>query len=221
MIKCNHLIKEYGNGEKFYALSDVSLEIEKGEFVAITGKSGSGKTTVMNMIGLIDNPTSGSVIIEDKDTSKLNGKEQANLRNQKLGYIFQSFYLEPSYSVYKNVEMPLLVAGVSEKERRERIEAVLEKVDLKSKIKESAKNLSGGEKQRVCIARALINEPEIILADEPCGNLDSENTHVIMGILTQLNQEGKTIVLITHSKEEAEWARRIINMKDGKIIEKM
>ena len=183
------------------------------------GKSGSGKSTLLNCLGLIDTPNEGTIIIDGEKVSALSQKEKADIRCKKIGYIFQNFFLEEHYSVERNVELPLIITGLHKKERKKRITNCLECVGMTHKRKQLAKNLSGGEKQRVCIARALSNQPEILLADEPCGNLDSENTNNIMKILTQLHQEGKTIVLVTHSLEEAEYADRKILMKDGMNIE--
>jgi len=219
MLRCKNIIKEYKTDTSFFALTDVSLDINKGEFVSIVGKSGSGKSTLMNIIGLIDTPTSGFVVIDGVKTQNISSSEKAKLRNQKIGYVFQSFHLEPTYSVYKNIEIPLLVAGKSKSERRDRVFECLEKVDMLNKYKNLASNLSGGEKQRVSIARSLVNNPEIILADEPCGNLDSENSKNVMNILLKLKEENKTIVLITHSDDDAKIADRIIKMKDGKLID--
>lgn len=219
MIKCRNLVKKFCSGMEFFAVNDIEIEIKKGEFVAVTGKSGSGKSTLMNMIGLIEHPTSGDIFIDGENIKNMTDKQLAVLRNKKIGYIFQAFHLEHLYPVFRNVEMPLLISDVPSKQRRKRVEECLEKVGLSGKINELAGNLSGGEKQRVCIARALANDPEIILADEPCGNLDSENTENIMNILKELNKNGKTVVLITHNMDEARMADRIIYMKDGKIGE--
>lgn len=216
MIICNNVCKEFTSGKSFYAVNNVLLRIKKGEFVAVIGKSGSGKSTLMNMIGLIEQPTSGDIHIDGVSVNKMKPSELAHLRNKKIGYIFQSFYLEYAYPVYRNVEMPLLISNVEKKLRRQRVEHCLDMVGLLEKVNATAGDLSGGEKQRVCIARAIANNPDIILADEPCGNLDSENTENIMNILSELNKQGKTILLITHSMDEADKAERKIIMKDGK-----
>lgn len=216
MIECYDIIKQYGKECK--ALDGVCQDIKEGEFIAIVGESGSGKSTFLNIIGLIDTKDSGAIIFDGINYDDLSMKEMAHFRNQRLGYIFQNFYLEPEYTVYKNVEIPLLIAGYSKKQRKAIVEHTLEKVQMKHKINQLAKNLSGGEKQRVCIARALVNEPDVILADEPCGNLDSKNTQNILQILKQLNEEGKTIIMVTHSKEDAAIANRCITFKDGKIM---
>ena len=219
MIKCSNLVKKFRSGSEFYAVNDINIEIKKGEFVAVTGKSGSGKSTLMNMIGLIERQTSGEIFIDGEDTRNMTDKQLAALRNKKIGYIFQAFHLEYLYSVFHNVEMPLLISDVPSRLRKNRVKECLLAVGLEGKADELTGNLSGGEKQRVCIARALANDPEIILADEPCGNLDSENTENIMNILKELNKKGKTIVLITHNMDEARMADRIIFMKDGKLGE--
>lgn len=216
MIKCEKVSKCFSNHTK--AVQEVSFQVKDGEFVALVGKSGSGKSTLLNMIGLTEPPTEGHVFLDDVDIWRATEKEQAYMRNQKLGYIFQSFFLENAYTVYKNVEIPLLIANVPAKQRRERILTCLDKVGLLHKEKELARNLSGGEQQRVSIARALVNNPDILLADEPCGNLDSENTTNIMLILSQLHKEGKTILLVTHSGEEADYAERKIMLKDGRVV---
>ena len=219
MIECKDLTKKYKTGEReFYALKSVSCTIRKGEYVVVFGKSGSGKSTLMNMIGLTDVPTSGEIRVFGKEISELSEGKKAYLRNQKIGYVFQNFYLEPSYTVYMNIEVPLLIAGVSRKERRNRIEKALEEVGMTDRIHNRASELSGGERQRVSIARALINDPELILADEPCGNLDSGNTEIVMSIFDQLHKAGKTVVLITHSEDEADHAERMIHLKDGQVI---
>lgn len=217
MIECYDIIKQYG--EECKALDGVCQDIKKGEFVAIIGESGSGKSTFLNIIGLIDTKDSGAIIFDGINYDDLSMKEMAHFRNQRLGYIFQNFYLEAEYTVYKNVEIPLLIAGYSKNQRKVIVEQTLEKVQMKHKINQLAKNLSGGEKQRVCIARALVNDPDVILADEPCGNLDSKNTRNILQILKKLNEEGKTIIMVTHSKEDATIANRCITFKDGKIVD--
>lgn len=218
MIKCVNVSKEYFAGKSFFAVKNVTFEIKDGEFVALVGKSGSGKSTLLNMIGLIDSSTSGLIEVAGTDVGKMNSNEKAMFRNQNIGYIFQSFYLEPSYTVYKNVEIPLLLFNMETKERKQRIEECLEQVGMLHKIDATVCDLSGGEKQRVCIARAIANYPDLILADEPCGNLDSENTENIMQLLTQFHKKGTTIVLVTHSDEEAQMADRIIRLKDGEVV---
>lgn len=218
-ITCTKLQKEYRTGQQVQiALKNVNIQIEHGEYIAVTGKSGSGKSTLMNQLGLIDRPTSGSICMDNKELLDYSEKKLSEIRNRLIGYIFQSFYLEPSYTVYKNVEMPLLIAGVAHSKRRALVEEAVGAVGMTGKYKQRAETLSGGEKQRICIARALVNNPELILADEPCGNLDSENSAAVMDILDRLHEQGKTIVLITHNEDDAKRAKRHIIMKDGEIV---
>ncbi len=219
MISVRGLKKEYKTGEaSLFALGGVSLDIKEGEFVAITGKSGSGKSTLLNMIGTLDRPTEGTVLVDGKDLSAFSGKQVAEYRNKTVGFVFQSFYLEPSYTVYDNVELPLILSGSPSKNNRERVEAALEAVGLISKIKEKARNLSGGEQQRVAIARAIVNDPSYLLADEPCGNLDTANSENIMHILSTLHAAGKTVIIVTHDPEDARKAERIVTMSDGLVV---
>lgn len=202
----------------YRALDGVSLDIAEGEFVAITGKSGSGKSTLLNVIGTLDSLTSGQVKIDDYDISALSGKKLANFRNKMIGFIFQNFYLEPGYSVFHNVEMPLVLAvRTDSKKNKPLVEAALHEVGLLEKINSKARNLSGGEQQRVAIARAIINDPKYIFADEPCGNLDTANSSRIMNILIRLNSLGKTVVMVTHDESDALKAKRIITLSDGRI----
>ena len=202
----------------FYALKETNLKIEDGEFVAIIGESGSGKSTLLNIIGQIDVPSSGEIIINGENTVDLDDNEVAKLRNSTFGFVFQSFYLEPTYTVYSNVEIPLVLKGMKRKERKQRIEEVLNSVDMQDKEKNKASNLSGGEMQRVAIARAIAANPPIILADEPCGNLDTNNGEIVMQLLKQLNDEGQTVIMVTHNPEHAKWAKRIIKLSDGEIV---
>ena len=215
-----NLYKEYKMGDSVSCvLNDVSLQVNEGEYLAICGASGSGKSTLLNILGLIDLPTKGKVFWEGRDVSDYPDNRRTCLRNQKIGYVFQSFYLEPHYTSYQNVEMPLIIAGIPKKERKERIEKALETVGLSDRMKNKAGTLSGGEQQRVCIARALVNQPSVILADEPCGNLDSDNTESVLELFDRLHEEGKTIIMVTHSREDALRAERIISMRDGKIVQ--
>ena len=219
MITIDNVSKKYKTGDgEFYALSDVSLTIDDGEFVAIVGKSGSGKSTLLNLIGTLDTVTDGSITVDGQDVTKLDNKSVALFRNQKLGFIFQSFYLEPEYTVYENVELPLIIAGRLGKANAERVNEVLNLVNLADKCKNKAKNLSGGESQRVAIARAIVNNPDVILADEPCGNLDTANSQNIMEIFKTLHAQGKTVIMVTHDSEEAQVASRIVTISDGKIV---
>ena len=217
MLKLIDVKKEYQTpGGCFYALDGVSLYVEEGEFVAIVGKSGSGKSTLLNMIGTLDSVTSGSILLDGQDIATMNGRQLAEIRNQSIGFVFQRFNLEPEYTVYQNIELPLVISGSTKNEQR--VQAVLEQLDLVSKAKLKTKLLSGGEQQRVAIARAIINDPKIILADEPCGNLDTTNSNIVMSILQALNQQGKTIILVTHDQEDAMKAQRIVTLSNGRII---
>lgn len=218
MVNCMNVTKEYFAGNTFLAVNNVSFKVDAGEFVALVGKSGSGKSTLLNMIGLIDVATSGLIEIDGIDVSSISSNQKALFRNNKIGYIFQSFYLEPSYTVYKNIEIPLLVSNMEARKRKQRIEECLEQVNMLHKIYANTSELSGGEKQRICIARAMANRPKLILADEPCGNLDSENTENIMRLLLNLHKLGTTIIMVTHSDEDAKRADRIIRLKDGEIV---
>ena len=218
MISIKGLTKKYVTGKtEFYALDGIDLEISDGEFVAITGKSGSGKSTLLNILGTLDVPTDGSITVDGVDPSKLNSKAIAAYRNKTVGFVFQSFYLEPSYTVYDNVELPLILAGKTG-DNGDKVGAALEMVGLSSKSGEKARTLSGGEQQRVAIARAIVNDPAYILADEPCGNLDTANSNNVMDILCNLHRSGKTIIMVTHDAEDAARAHRIVTMSDGKIV---
>lgn len=217
MLKLIDVKKEYQTpGGCFFALDGVSLCVEEGEFVAIVGKSGSGKSTLLNMIGTLDSVTSGSILLDGQDIATMKGKQLAEVRNQSIGFVFQRFNLEPEYTVYQNVELPLVISGSTKNEQK--VQAVLEQLDLTSKAKLKTKLLSGGEQQRVAIARAIINDPKLILADEPCGNLDTTNSNIVMSILQALNQQGKTIILVTHDQEDARKAQRIVTLSNGRII---
>ena len=217
MLKLLDVKKEYQTpGGSFSALDGVSLCVKDGEFVAIVGKSGSGKSTLLNMIGTLDSVTSGSILLDDQNIANMNGKQLAEFRNQSIGFVFQRFNLEPEYTVYQNVELPLVISGSTKNEQK--VQAALEQLDLTSKAKMKTKLLSGGEQQRVAIARAIINDPKLILADEPCGNLDTTNSNIVMSILQALNQQGKTIILVTHDQEDARKAQRIVTLSNGRII---
>lgn len=217
MLKLLDVKKEYKTpGGCFSALDGVSLCVEDGEFVAIVGKSGSGKSTLLNVIGTLDSVTSGSILLDGQNIADMNGRQLAEFRNQSIGFVFQRFNLEPEYTVFQNVELPLVISGSTK--NAQRVQAVLEQLDLSSKAKLKTKLLSGGEQQRVAIARAIINDPKLILADEPCGNLDTENGNTVMSILQALNQQGKTIILVTHDQEDARKAQRIVTLSNGRII---
>lgn len=206
------------DGTSFPALSDVSLTIKKGEFAAIMGPSGSGKSTLMHIIGCLDHPTGGSVAIEDHEVSKATEKELAEIRNSHIGFVFQQFNLLRRTSAITNVELPLVYAHLSQKERTQRAQEFLTEVGLKDKMQNLPSQLSGGQQQRVAIARALVNKPDIILADEPTGNLDSKSGAEILQLFEALHKKGGTIVLVTHDEHVAEHAKRIIRIVDGKII---
>lgn len=218
MIVMEEIHKIYLMGEvKVPALRGVSLEVKAGEFVAIMGPSGSGKSTLMNIIGCLDVPTSGRYWLEGVEVSGLNDNQLAEIRNRKIGFVFQTFNLIPRENVIHNVELPMIYSDVPERERAERAREVLEAVGLAHRAKHRPAELSGGERQRVAIARALVNNPSIILADEPTGNLDSRTGREIMGIFRRLNENGITIVLVTHEREIASYAHRIIHLRDGVI----
>ncbi len=220
LIQVVDLHKTYRTGEiKTLAIRGVSFEIERGEFVAIMGPSGSGKSTLMQMLGLLDQPTSGRYLLTGRDVGKLSDDDMANLRNVNIGFIFQSFNLLSKTTVYENVELPLLYdhRKKNTKENKEKILKALRAVGLEHRIDYFSNQLSGGEKQRVAIARALVNDPDLIFADEPTGNLDSKSGTQIMKILQELNNDGKTIILVTHETQTANHAKRIIYVVDGKI----
>ncbi|WP_346938646.1 ABC transporter ATP-binding protein [Clostridium sp.] len=218
MINIKNISKIYNIGsEKLTVLDDVSLNIEKGEFVAIVGASGSGKSTLMNMIGGLDRPSRGEVIIEGEDISKFKDKKMSKFRNEKIGFVFQSFNLDTTLTALENVMMPLMIAGVSDKEMKGKAKSVLEALGIGDRMKHKPTELSGGQRQRVSIARALVNDPKIILADEPTGNLDSKSGAAAMDMLTNFKKKGYTIVMVTHNMEEARYADRVIKIKDGKV----
>ena len=220
MIEVRNLVKTYRSGEtELRALDGVSFSIDRGEFVAIMGPSGSGKSTTMNMLGCLDSPTEGVYILDGKDVSKLSSDELAYVRNVSLGFIFQGFNLLPRLNALDNVALPLVYADVGIKERTERAAKALEKVGLGSRSRHRPNQLSGGQQQRVAIARALVGEAAVILADEPTGNLDTKTSDEIMGILADLNDEGKTVVLVTHEPDIAEYASRVLRFKDGSLTE--
>lgn len=219
MIKIENLDKYYINGTmSLHALKNINFNIEKGEFVAIIGSSGSGKSTMMNILGVLDNDAKGTYILDGIDVSKTPDKDLSKIRNEKIGFVFQAFNLLPKLTAQGNVELPLLYAGVSHHERAERAMKVLEMVGLGDRGHHKPNELSGGQKQRVAIARALVNNPAILLADEPTGNLDSTSEQEIMKIFQDLNDQGKTVIIVTHEPEVAKKCKRIIQFKDGQII---
>lgn len=220
MMKLSEIRKVYGIGAlQVPVLHGIDLSVEDGEFIAIMGPSGSGKSTLMNIIGFLDYPTAGTFELNGENISSAKEKQLALLRNKHIGFVFQQFFLLPRLNALKNVEAPLIYAGVPKRERTERAIQMLEKVGLGDRMRHLPNQLSGGQKQRVAIARALVNNPTLILADEPTGALDSKTSAQIMELLVQLNQEGKTVIIVTHEEEIADYTDRIINLKDGKIID--
>lgn len=204
-----------------HALSNVNLILNKNELTIIEGPSGSGKTTLLNIIGGLLKPSSGKILVNNKNIIEMNDNEKAYYRNKVIGFVFQSFYLEPNFTVYDNVEVPLIIAGIPKNERRKMILSTLDSVGLLDKEKMIASKLSGGEKQRVSIARAIVNNPEIILADEPTGNLDSKNGDMIMSLLKRISKEDKIVIVITHNDEQAiKYGDKIYRLNDGEINEK-
>ncbi len=219
MIKIINLTKIFRTESvQTTALNEVSLEISQGEFVAIMGPSGCGKSTLLNMIGLLDNPTSGELWFMDQEVSRYSENDRIDLRNGNLGFVFQSFNLIDELTVFENVELPLLYAGVSTRERVKRVNEALERMQIAHRTEHYPQQLSGGQQQRVAIARAIVTNPRIILADEPTGNLDSTNGNEVMNLLKELNHDGATVVMVTHSEENAREAERIIRMMDGYIL---
>jgi len=218
MLEIKKITKIYKMGEVLVnALRGVSFHIDKGQFVAIMGPSGSGKSTLMHIIGCLDHPTEGSFIMDGEDISKVNDNKLAEIRNKKIGFVFQQFNLLNRVNILNNIEVPLIYAGVNSKKRKNLAKQVLENVGLSNRLKHRPNEISGGEKQRAAIARALVNNPLIILADEPTGNLDSKNGEEIMKIFNKLHQEGHTIIVVTHELEVAKYAQRIIHLHDGLI----
>ena len=219
MIKTEHLQKIFKTEEvATYALNDVSLEVKKGEFVAIMGPSGCGKSTLLNILGLLDNPTAGTYLLNGTDVSHLKERERTRLRKGVIGFVFQSFNLIDELNVYENIELPLLYMKVPARERRERVEAAMKRMDILHRRKHVPAQLSGGQQQRVAIARAVVAGPQLILADEPTGNLDSKNGREVMELLSELHRDGTTIVMVTHSQHDAGYAGRIINLFDGQVV---
>lgn len=216
LLKTINVVKEYDLGDvKIQALRGVSVEVNKGEFLAIVGKSGSGKSTLMHIMGLLDTPTSGEVILNDVNVTKYKEKDLARIRNKEIGFVFQSFNLLPRTSAIDNVILPLKYSDVPRNEWRKKAEEMLHLVDLGNRMNNKSNELSGGQKQRVAIARALVNEPSIIFADEPTGNLDTKTGQEITELFTRLNEQGKTIILVTHDEDLAKIAKRQIIIKDG------
>lgn len=218
LIQLSNVVKSYSNGDQeLNVIKGIDLTVYEGEFVAIMGPSGSGKSTLMNIIGLLDKPTSGDYSLNGTQVEELKEKQLAKVRNQEIGFVFQQFFLLSKLSALQNVELPLVYAGVNSSKRRQLAKQFLEKVELSERMKHLPSELSGGQKQRVAIARALVNNPSIILADEPTGALDTKTSDQIMQLLTELNREGKTIVMVTHEPEIADFATRKIVIRDGEI----
>lgn len=219
MVKIDHLVKAFRTEEvETRALNDVSFEVKEGEFVAIMGPSGCGKSTLLNILGLLDSPTSGSYTLAGREVGNLRENDRTAIRKGTIGFVFQSFNLIDELTVYENIELPLLYLGMGASERKKRVDAILKRMDIAHRASHFPQQLSGGQQQRVAIARAVVAEPKIILADEPTGNLDSKNGLEVMAVLSELNKEGTTIMMVTHSKRDATYAHRIINLFDGQIV---
>ncbi|WP_159884974.1 ABC transporter ATP-binding protein [Paenibacillus puerhi] len=220
MIELEGIYKVYRNGAlEVQALKPTNLLVEKGDYVAIIGPSGSGKSTLMNILGCLDIPSGGTYMLDNEEVHSLTEKELAKVRNKKIGFVFQNFNLLPRQSVQQNVELPMVYGGLPSSVRAQRAQSLLEKVGLGARVHHRPSELSGGQKQRVAIARALTMNPSILLADEPTGNLDQKSSHEIMDLFTQLNEEGSTVIVITHEMDIAEHAKRILRFGDGEIIE--
>ncbi len=219
MIKTDKLSKIFRTDEvETTALNEVSFEVKQGEFVAIMGPSGCGKSTLLNILGLLDNPSGGSYSFNEKEVADLNERQRAKLRKKNIGFVFQSFNLIDELNVQENVELPLIYLGMPASQRKKRVEEVLEKMQIIHRRKHFPMQLSGGQQQRVAVARAVVANPHLILADEPTGNLDSANGEEVMNLLEALNNEGTTIIIVTHSQRDAEYAQRIVRLFDGQII---
>ncbi len=219
MIKTVNLQKIFRTEEvQTLALNDVSIEVNEGEFVAIMGPSGCGKSTLLNILGLLDNPTAGEYYLNGTEVSKFTESQRTSLRKGVIGFVFQSFNLIDELNVYENIELPLLYMGVPQAERKRRVEQAMERMGIMHRAKHFPQQLSGGQQQRVAIARAVVAGPKLILADEPTGNLDSKNGKEVMDLLKELNREGTTIVMVTHSRHDAGFADRIINLFDGQVV---
>ncbi|MBO7559174.1 MAG: ABC transporter ATP-binding protein [Bacteroidaceae bacterium] len=222
MIRIENLTKIFRTEEvETIALNGVNLEVKDGEFVAVMGPSGCGKSTLLSILGLLDNPTEGKYFLDDEEVEHLKEKERTRYRKGRIGFVFQSFNLIDELTVEENVELQLKYLGVPKEERKERVLDILRKVNLSQRAKHYPQQISGGQQQRVAIARAIIGKPKLILADEPTGNLDSKNGLEVMELLSQLNAEGTTIVMVTHSQHDATFAQRIINLFDGQIVDSM
>jgi putative ABC transport system ATP-binding protein len=218
LIETRDLWKTYVMGdEEIHALKGVSVSIDRGEYVAIMGPSGSGKSTLMNLIGCLDTPSKGTYLLNGKEVGQMNDNELARIRNEEIGFVFQTFNLLPRATALHNVELPLIYAGVPKKERLEQARAALDRVELTHRMNHRPSELSGGQRQRVAIARALVNDPSILLADEPTGNLDSKTGIEIMGLFARLHQAGNTIIVVTHEADIAAYAHRVVAIRDGQV----
>ncbi|NUY81093.1 ABC transporter ATP-binding protein [Flavobacterium sp. MAH-1] len=218
MIQIKDIKRNFALGnETVYVLKGIDLDIKKGEYVALMGPSGSGKSTLMNLLGCLDTPTSGTYILNGKDVSKMHDDELADIRNKEIGFVFQTFNLLPRTTALDNVALPMIYAGYSKSERRERATEVLTQVNLSDRMDHQPNQLSGGQRQRVAIARALVNKPSIILADEPTGNLDSKTSIEIMNLFGEIHKNGNTVILVTHEEDIAAYAHRVIRLRDGLI----
>ncbi len=219
MITINNISKVFRTSEvETVALNHVNLDIQEGEFVAIMGPSGCGKSTLLNILGLLDNPTEGSYQLIGQEVANLKEKERTQMRKGKLGFVFQSFNLIDELNVYENVELPLTYLNISRSERKKMVEDILKRMNLSHRAKHFPQQLSGGQQQRVAIARAVVSNPKLILADEPTGNLDSKNGAEVMNLLTELNKEGTTIIMVTHSQHDASFAHRVVHLFDGSVV---
>jgi len=219
MIKINDLQKSFRTEEiETVALNGVSLHVAEGEFIAIMGPSGCGKSTLLNILGLLDNPTAGEYFLADTEVGHLKEKQRTDMRKGNIGFVFQSFNLIEEMNVYENVELPLVYLKVKASERKRRVEEALKRMNISHRAKHFPNQLSGGQQQRVAIARAVVANPKLILADEPTGNLDSKNGKDVMNLLSELNKEGTTIVMVTHSQHDSTFAHRVINLFDGQIV---
>ena len=219
MLKVTDLKKSFFTEEiETVALAGVSFEVKEGEFVAIMGPSGCGKSTLLNILGLLDNPTSGEYMLLDKEVGDLRERDRTYFRRGNIGFVFQSFNLIDEMNVSENIELPLIYMGVKPAERKERVKKMLELMDMTHRAKHFPQQLSGGQQQRVAIARALVSNPKLILADEPTGNLDSKNGQEVMNLLRELNSEGTTVIMVTHSQHDASYAQRILCLFDGKLV---
>ena len=222
MIQLQNIKKVFSTEEvETWALREVDLEVREGEFVAIMGPSGCGKSTLLNIIGLLDNPTEGTYLLNGRDVSTLKENDRTDIRKGVIGFVFQSFNLIDELNVYENIELPLLYMGIPARERRRRIEAVMDRMAISHRRNHFPSQLSGGQQQRVAIARAVLPNPKIILADEPTGNLDSKNGREVMDLLSELHREGTTVIMVTHSQHDASYADRIVKLHDGEIADQV